>query len=55
MKEEKTIFEQIKEMSIDELAEFLYYNADYISAEYCDASEERGIAGVRRFLNGYGE
>lgn len=27
MKEEKTIFEQIKEMSIDELAEFLYCGA----------------------------
>ena len=29
-----TNYERIKEMSVEEMAEFLYYNAEYLSAEY---------------------
>lgn len=33
-----TNFERIKMMSVEEMANFLYYNLEYLSAEYGDAS-----------------
>ena len=33
-----TNYERIKAMSVEEMAEFLYYNVEYLSAEYGDCS-----------------
>ena len=33
-----TNYECIKEMSVEEIAKFLYYNLEYLSAEYGDSS-----------------
>nr|DAG32065.1 MAG TPA: hypothetical protein [Bacteriophage sp.] len=33
-----TNYERIKAMSVEKMAEFLYYNLEYLSAEYGDCS-----------------
>lgn len=33
-----TNYERIKMMSVEEMANFLYYNLEYLSAEYGDCS-----------------
>lgn len=44
------IYEQIKNMSIEELADFLYYNAEYISAEFGQCSGAENSNRIKRFL-----
>jgi hypothetical protein len=45
-----TIYEAIKNMTKEELAEWLYANCEYISAEYGACSGEHDSSGVLRLL-----
>ncbi len=45
-----SIYEAIKEMSKDELAEWLYANCEYISAEYGDCSGTPDSSRIRILL-----
>lgn len=46
-----TIYEAIKNMSKEELAEWLYANTEYISAEYGACSGEDDESGILRLLD----
>ncbi len=46
-----TIYEAIKNMSKRELAEWLYANIEYISAEYGACSGEDASSGILRLLD----
>jgi hypothetical protein len=47
----KTIYEQIKEMSAEELAEWLYANCEWISAEFGACSGAKDSSKVLEMLN----
>ena len=46
-----TIYEAIKNMSKEELAEWLYANCEYISAEYGACSGEDDSSGILQLLD----
>lgn len=50
-----TLFEQIKDMSIEEMAEWLYANCEWISAEYGACSGANDHKRVLLFLESDGE
>ena len=45
-----TIFEKIKDMDIEEMAEWLFYNCEYLSAEYGDCSGAEDSHRMLEFL-----
>lgn len=47
----KTIYEQIKEMSAEDLAEWLYANCEWISAEFGACSGAKDSSNVLEMLN----
>lgn len=47
----KTIYEQIKEMSAEELAEWLYANCEWISAEFGACSGSKDSSRILGLLN----
>lgn len=46
-----TNFERIKTMSVKEMADFLYYNLEYLSAEYGDCSGAKDSHYLAEWLN----
>lgn len=50
-KEHTSIYEAIQKMSKEELAAFLYANADYLSAEYGQASGEHNHERMMELLD----
>lgn len=51
----ETVFEKIKRMSIEELADWLYANCEWLSAEYGACSGANDYLHLLEFLNSDGE
>ncbi|MBR2302029.1 MAG: hypothetical protein IKA41_08795 [Bacteroidaceae bacterium] len=49
------VYEQIKDMSIEELAEWLYANCEWLSAEYGACSGANDSSRLLEFLKSDGE
>lgn len=49
------VYEQIKDMSIEELAEWLYANCEWLSAEYGACSGTNDSSRLLEFLKSDGE
>ena len=47
----ETVFEKIKKMSIEELADWLYANCEWLSAEYGACSGANDYLHLLEFLN----
>ena len=50
-----TVYEQIKNMSIEELADWLYANCEWLSAEYGACSGANDYVNLLEYLNSDGE
>ena len=51
----ETVYEKIKKMSIEELADWLYANCEWLSAEYGACSGANDYLNLLEFLNSNGE
>ena len=50
-----TVYEKIKNMTIEELADWLYANCEWLSAEYGACSGANDYLSLLEFLNSDGE